>query len=185
MLNSPLLAAFPARSGLGREFPPAISMPREACWQGACWLRKPLQLIFPCIKDLDRAKDTPLLLQQVTFFGEHGRRSHCCCCPARGWRRRQQPQGILAAGSPGVWTWEFTSGFLWEGRGERRWGWIRDWIPVFRIIWENETTITKPFSLYIPVLVGGHFLALVKRWGRDVRIMTEAPTLQIQKLEDV
>lgn len=29
VLNSPLLAAFPGRSRLGCEFPPAISMPRR------------------------------------------------------------------------------------------------------------------------------------------------------------
>lgn len=31
----------------------------------------------------------------------------------------------------------------------------------------------------------GHFLALVKWWGRDMRIMIEAPTLQVQNLQDV
>lgn len=36
---------------------------------------------------------------------------------------------------------------------------------------QPHTTTTKPFSLYIPVLVGGHFLALVKWRRRDVRIM--------------
>lgn len=36
---------------------------------------------------------------------------------------------------------------------------------------QNNNNNKKPFSLYIPLLVGGHFLTLVKWRGRDVRIM--------------